>query len=243
MYEFPFPAPFWRHWSLEWVKSSLQVYPLYPPYCLWKNPNRDEWQPHMSLALTTCMAFCFTLLASSPLPKNQPRNTNDKSITKPAEKSPCSPTITLYQAPQNDYLRRNWQLIKSTPHLRQDTGSGRQKGRVRIWCHPERTQATWSTLISQSPHASKADGICWTQSDMLRWLIWFIPNGSPTWKCQNLSFFLCFPRAISVQRSHPSHPVPQTGCICPLKPLSLCSMLGKKRWVRFMKWGEMKTNR
>ena len=45
-----------------------------------------------------------------------------------------------------------------------------------------------------------------------------------------LQFFLCFPRAVSVERSQSPHPVQQT-YIRPLKPSSLCSVMGKKKMV------------
>lgn len=63
------------------------------PFCLWKNPSRDEWQPHMLLPLTKCTAFCSMLPAPPPLPKNPPSNTNDKSMTNPAWKSSYPPNV------------------------------------------------------------------------------------------------------------------------------------------------------
>lgn len=169
-------------------------------------------------------AFCFMLPSHFLYQNSHHRDGKERysSCIKDLISNQC---LWLKLSLSQSFLGRKLHWIRPTSHLRQNKENRKEKGKWGDFC--SRTKATHGLFWFLSPHVSTADGICWTQSDVSRQLIWFIPNGSPIGNSWNLSYF-CFPRPVSLVRS-PAFlsSVRNTTCICSPNPWWLWGILVK----------------
>lgn len=205
------------------LRAACESVPFHPHYCLWKNPSRDEWQPHMSLPLTTCTAFCSMLSAPPTLPEKQHRNINDKSMTNPAEQSLHLPNVSLPQILQDYYLESKLAVCQtySSPKSRQEEQNSERANEDMVLTRTEpKSRGLYCFPSLHMPQKQMAfighSQLCPDSSYSSFQMALLLGNV----KTPVLSVLP--PRAVSVERQ-----VPQTQHTFASKPLSLHYMLGK----------------
>lgn len=139
----------------------------------------------------------------------------------------------------------NWKLFRPTPYLNQDRRNKVQNVQVRVWCPP--VQNLSHTIYTDFPVPTCLQS---------RWHLWDTVRCAQTarmvhskWASHlevlKSQFYLCFPRAVSVERSQPPHPTPQTQHAFAFQNLRACAVCREKNgdwgvvhhsWMEWWGW-------
>lgn len=207
--------------------------------------SRDGWQPHV-----TAFNHMHGLLLHipSPTPFTKKINTGTpmtnwwQILHKTAHIYPMPPGL---ESSKPTTWGTNWQLIRPTPYLNQDRRNKVQNGQVRVWCPP--VQNLGHTIYTDFPVSTCLQS---------RWHLWDTVRCAQTartvhskWPSHlemlKSQFYLCFPRAVCVERSQPPHPMPQTQHAFAFQNLRACAVCREKNgdsgvvqhsWMEWWGW-------